>query len=79
MAEIDYGGIVKKNGKIIMSTRGIPEDLFGDERLKVELHRWGACFLYNNGGHKTTNWVANDKISVPQAHGFNRGLGTAYE
>ena len=20
-----------------------------------------------------------DKISVPQAHGFNRGLGTAYE
>ena len=30
----------------------------------------GECELYLG---------AADKISVPQAHGFNRGLGTAYE
>lgn len=61
MAEIDYGTIIKKNGEINTSTCGIPEELFGDEQLRVELHRWGARFVYsNNNKPETLNWVAND-------------------
>ena len=49
MAEIDYGTIIRKNGKIIHIECGIYEDLFGDKNVGViKLFRWGLKFVWKD-------------------------------